>query len=403
MHTARHSASSHPPGERHAFVVDDEPQVRAFVSKALVGAGFVPHEFSRMPEVERALTLLKPEVIILDLSLGETDAVEIFRCLVASRFGGSVLLVSGHGEVTLDQVHRIGEQRGLAMLPSLHKPFRLPELKSRLAEVTAPAGALTGGTALENALANNWLELWYQPKIELKSMKVCGAEALIRLRHPGDGLIQPFAFLPPPGDPLYKPLTDFIVRRSLADWSSFAAWPSKGHQWTSKRLAINVPVSILQSADFVSNVRRHLPAHPQFPGLIVEITEDEATGDPELAREIAVQLKLYNVHVSIDDFGTGYSSLARLEELPFAELKLDRSFVDGCSTDVGKRSTCQTVVDLAHQFGMTAVAEGVETADDLQILIGMGYDVAQGFHFARPMPSEEFARLLTSVEVETPN
>lgn len=392
-----------PSGERHAFIIDDEPQVRAFVSKALVGVGFVPHEFSRMPEVERALTLFKPEVVILDLSLGETDAVEIIRSLAASQFGGSVLLVSGHGEATLDQVRKIGEQRGLVMLPPLCKPFRLPELKSRLAKVTEPALALAGGAALDAALANNWLELWYQPKIDLKSMRVCGAEALIRLRHPGDGLIQPFAFLPPPGDPLYGPLTDFIVRRSLADWSSFAAWPSTGHAWTTKRLAINVPVSILQSTEFVGNVRRHLPAHPQFPGLIVEITEDEATTDPELAREIAVQLKLYNVHVSIDDFGTGHSSLARLEELPFAELKLDRSFVDGCSTDVNKRSTCRAVVDLAHQFGMVAVAEGVETADDLQILIGMGYDVAQGFYFAKPMDSGEFAKLLTSAEVEMPN
>ena len=172
---------SQPPGGRHAFIVDDEPQVRAFVSKAFVGAGFIPHEFSRVPEVEAALTLFKPEVIVLDLSLGGTDAVEMMRSLAASRFAGKILLVSGHDPATLDEVRKIGERRGLAMLPILRKPFRIEELKARLAEVTEPTGVPTGRADLEAALQNNWLELWYQPKIDLKSMGVCGAEALTEL------------------------------------------------------------------------------------------------------------------------------------------------------------------------------------------------------------------------------
>ena len=145
-------------------------------------------------------------------------------------------------------------------------------------------------------------------------------------------------------------------------------------------------------------MRRHLPAHTQFPGLIVEITEDEAVSDPEFAREVAIQLQLYNIHVSIDDFGAGHSLLARLNELPFAELKLDRSFVDGCSTDDRKRSMCQAVVDLAHRSRLMAVAEGVETDDDLQTLIAMGYDMAQGFFLAQPMESGDFVKMLSSRE-----
>ena len=375
------------PAERHAFIVDDEPQFRALVSKVVARAGFIPHEFGVVTEVEAARTLFRPEVIILDLSLGSSDAVEMMRSLAASRYGGKVLLVSGHDMATLDETRKIGERRGLSMLPFLRKPFRLEELLERLDEVGETAAIASGDRELEDALRNNWLELWYQPKIDLASMAVCGAEALVRMRHPERGLIQPAAFLPPAGDRLYRPLTDFVVRRSLADWWNFAVWPSIGDEWATKRVAVNVPAGILQSADFIDNVRRHLPAHPQFPGLIVEITEDEAISDPELAREIAVQLKLHNVHVSIDDFGVGYSSFGRLKELPFAELKLDRSFVDGCSSDVGKRSVCQTVVNLAHGFGLTAVAEGVETAEDLQTLVGLGYDMAQGFLFARPMKS----------------
>jgi EAL domain-containing protein (putative c-di-GMP-specific phosphodiesterase class I) len=100
--------------------------------------------------------------------------------------------------------------------------------------------------------------------------------------------------------------------------------------------------------------------------------------------------------VSIDDFGTGHSLLARLSELPFVELKLDRSFVNGCATDESKRWTCQTVVELAHRFDLTAVAEGVETLEDIEYLTDIGCDAGQGYYFARPMKSTDFATMLMS-------
>src|SRR5665213_945535 len=281
------------------------------------------------------------------------------------------------------------------MLPPLTKPFRVEALRARIGGVRPVPPREPKTVSLETALKNDWLELWYQPKIDLRSMLVCGAEALVRLRHPAEGILTPDRFLPRPGDPLYHPLTDYVVRRTLFDWTVFA-----DHRMTN-RLAINVPASVLQRPGFVANLRQHLPNHPKFPGLIVEITEDEAISDPELAREIAVQLKLYNVHVSIDDFGSGYSTLGRLSELPFAEIKLDRSFVQGCSSDVHKRQMCQAVIDLARRFDITAVAEGVETLADLQVLIGIGYRVVQGFLFARPMPSGDFANLVISRALPT--
>jgi EAL domain-containing protein (putative c-di-GMP-specific phosphodiesterase class I)/CheY-like chemotaxis protein len=379
-----------------AFVVDDEAQVRAFVSNALVHSGFKPVQYASSSEVERALSDTIPQLIVLDLSLGDSDAVEVLRILDGIRYQGDVLLISGHDELTLEEVHQIGERRGLNMAEPLRKPFRIEQLRERLdtARRDVPARFDAG---LGAALKNNWLELWYQPKIDLKSRMLCGAEALIRLRHPTHGIVPPGHFLPSPGDPLYRPLTDFIVEKSMRDWEMFAA-----HKMTN-RLAINVPAWVLQGPDFVAHLRKHLPNDPRFPGLIVEITEDEAISDPELAREVAVQLKLYNVHVSIDDFGSGYSSLARLKELPFAEVKLDRSFVSGCAHDKTKRAMCEAVVDLARRFGITSVAEGVETTEDLQVLVETGYDVAQGFLFARPMVSDDFIDLITSRAINKPS
>jgi EAL domain-containing protein (putative c-di-GMP-specific phosphodiesterase class I) len=297
---------------------------------------------------------------------------------------------------TLEEVRKIGERHGLAMLPVLHKPFRLQEFNARLDKIPSSAAVSTAEELLSVALRNNWLEVWYQPKVDLKSMQIRGAEALIRLRHPDRGILPPSAFLPPPGNQLYQPLTDFVVRRALADWSSMAAAQSAAGGRVDHRFAVNVPASVLRTREFIDNVLRHLPSHPQFPGLMVEITEDEAIADPELAREITIQLKLHNILVSIDDFGSGHSSLERLIQIPFAELKLDRSFVDGCSVDKRKYSICQNVVGLAHRGRMMAVAEGVENADDLQTLIGMGYDMAQGFFLAKPMQWEAVVGMLAS-------
>lgn len=362
------------------------------MSNVLRSSGFTAHQFSVLDEVEEALPRLGPKLIVLDLSLGGSDAVEVIRSLAQARFGGDLLLISGHDGATLEEVQQIGFNRGLNMLEPLRKPFRVNELRERIASTKREVRE-ERDVSLATALENDWLELWYQPKIDLRSMAVCGAEALVRQRHPNYGVVEPSSFLPPPGDAMYRSLTDYVVEQALSDWPVFASNDMKG------RLAINVPASILQRPDFVAKLRSHLPADPEFPGLIVEITEDEAISDPELAREIAVQLKLYNIHVSIDDFGSGYSSLARLKELPFVEIKLDRRYVQGCATDRRKRDMCEAVVGLARRFHITSVAEGVETDEDLKVVVDAGYDVAQGFLFARPLTRSDFVELVKSKTV----
>jgi EAL domain-containing protein (putative c-di-GMP-specific phosphodiesterase class I) len=162
-------------------------------------------------------------------------------------------------------------------------------------------------------------------------------------------------------------------------------------QEMSLRLAINLRVPVINAPDFMSTLREQLPTDPRYPGLVIEITEDEAISDPDWISQVSTQLKLYDVRISIDDFGTAHSSLSRLLELPCVELKLDRSFVSNCAADRLKNALCQTVVDLAHRVGSQVCAEGVETAEDLEAIIQMGCDTAQGYIFAMPMPPETFA------------
>jgi EAL domain-containing protein (putative c-di-GMP-specific phosphodiesterase class I) len=126
----------------------------------------------------------------------------------------------------------------------------------------------------------------------------------------------------------------------------------------------------------------------------LEVTESEVIEDVALVHEIATQLRIYGIALSIDDFGEGYSSFARLRELPFSELKLNSSFVQGCAEDAKNANICQSVIDLAHRFATAAVAEGVENALDLATIRDMGCDIAQGFLFAHAMPRSELIALV---------
>ena len=141
-------------------------------------------------------------------------------------------------------------------------------------------------------------------------------------------------------------------------------------------------------------MRAHRGQVDHWPGLIIDVTEEQIVTDLALATEMTKKLAPLNVKLAIDDFGRGYSSLARLKELPFAELKLDRTFVTDCGTDKVNAPLCKTVIDLAHNFGSAAVAIGIEKASDALALTSMGCDLGQGFLLGQPMPEERFMSLL---------
>jgi EAL domain-containing protein (putative c-di-GMP-specific phosphodiesterase class I) len=160
------------------------------------------------------------------------------------------------------------------------------------------------------------------------------------------------------------------------------------------RLAVNIPVNALVKLPIADIVQNYRPHYDKWPGLIIDVTEEQIVTDLSLAADITKQLAHLNVKLAIDDFGRGYSSLVRLKELPFAELKLDRTFVNDCGTDKVNAPLCKTVIDLAHNFGSIAVAIGIEKASDALALVSMGCDYGQGFLLGQPMPEERFISLL---------
>src|SRR6185437_6283755 len=160
------------------------------------------------------------------------------------------------------------------------------------------------------------------------------------------------------------------------------------------RMAVNVPVNALVKIPVADIVEQYRSQYKKWPGLIIDVTEEQIISNLKLAHEINTQLSPLNVKLAIDNFGRGYSSLARQRELPFAELKLDRSFVADCGTDKVNAPLCKTVIDLAHNFGSIAVAIGIEKASDAMALVSMGCDYGQGFLLGQPMPEDRFISLL---------
>ena len=242
--------------------------------------------------------------------------------------------------------------------------------------------------AVDEALRNDWLEIWYQPKIDLKRKCLAGAEALARIRHPQEGMLWPDSFLPGIDDDSLIQLTEHALLTTLRSWSKFADAGFNLH------LAINVPASALSLLPLAQMVRENRPRVENWPGLILEITEDQIVRDIEVAQSVAPELKASGISLAIDDFGAGYSSFSSLRAVPFAELKVDSSFVKSCATDANSAAICQTAIDLAHRFGSMAVAEGIESMTDLQALVVMGCDFGQGMLVAPAMPRERFLELL---------
>jgi EAL domain-containing protein (putative c-di-GMP-specific phosphodiesterase class I) len=213
-------------------------------------------------------------------------------------------------------------------------------------------------------------------------------EAFARCRHPQSGVLLPGAFMPGASD------AELLKLSELAVASALKAGVKLSKLGINLRFAVNVPVAALVKLQISDLVRTHREQVDQWPGLIIDVTEEQIVSDLALANEMTKKLAPLNVKLAIDDFGRGYSSLARLKELPFVELKLDRTFVTDCGTDKVNAPLCKTVIDLAHNFGSAAVAIGIEKASDALALTSMGCDIGQGFLLGQPMPEERFLSLL---------
>lgn len=264
----------------------------------------------------------------------------------------------------------------------------LQGLRNLLSSGPGPYADPKGKIPLGEVLKRNWFELWYQPKIDLKTMRLAGAEALVRARHPTRGVVAPFFFLPEAGEEDLHRLTEMVILTALGDWEFF------NENGLSMKASVNVPVSAFVKLPIPRMIKEARPRVANWPGLVLEVTEDQIINDLNLANNVADDLRALNCTLALDDFGAGYSSLARLKQLPFSELKIDRSYVMNCDHDAFNAGLCETIVELSKRFGLKAVAEGIETVHESHKLQGIGCQVGQGYLFGKPMPRDQLIDLM---------
>jgi EAL domain-containing protein (putative c-di-GMP-specific phosphodiesterase class I) len=246
---------------------------------------------------------------------------------------------------------------------------------------------------LRRAIERGELRVYYQPKVLLSTGKITGMEALVRWEHPEHGLVLPDEFIPLAEETgLIVPLGQWVLRetcRQAREWQE--QYP------TASSLATSVNLSVKQFREpyLVQNLKEILREQGLDPRCLqLEITESVVAYDVEYAVGLLRKLKGLGVRLAIDDFGTGYSSLVSLQRFPLDDLKIDRGFVAGLGEDSQDEAIAGLVIDLAHALGMRAIAEGVETMEQLARLRGMGCDQAQGAYFWKPLTSEAVAALL---------
>ncbi len=369
-------------------IADVKQHVRTFLSEAFEEFGFVTCECAQASELAAMLKKEVPDLVVIGLSAGGVEAGEILKRLAAREFDGKVLLLGPRDSLVVAAVRELGEQLGVAMLPALPTPFRHEDLRDSVGVLLPTEAPPSPPVDVAEALHAGWFELWYQPKIDVGVLALSGAEALIRIRHPTWGLVPPAYFIPDDGDPHFRALSEFVIGRAIDDWRDFVS--HHGHV----EIAINLPIAFLQHSESVSGLCRQMPDHPAFEGLIIEINGVDLIRNLEPAKELAKQLRFHKIGISIDDLGAEWPALMELRDFPFVEIKVDRKFIAGCAADRLKQVICRRILELADGVGARTVAEGVETQMDFLAVREMGFALAQGFHFAKPMAARKFARTI---------
>jgi len=333
------------------------------------------------------------DVIITDLDMPGMDGMEFIRNLGQSRSNVSLIVVSSLERSVVESVQSMARAYGVTVLGTIQKPAseeKLLELVVRHRGLARPVGAppaAFGEAEVREALRRGQIEAFFQPKVELFTRKLVGAEALARWRHAEKGVLPPLAFL---GSFASAGLTDELtaaIVRSAA--RNCRVWRGAG---------VHIPVSVNLSVESLADVTlaermvNHVVGQKMAPGdLILEVQESACAGaDVGVVLENLTRLRMKGFGLSVDDFGTGSVSMERLSQWPVTELKVDHAFVHDAWTRPSRRAVLETSLEFARKLGVAAVAEGVENRWQWDLLRELGCPLAQGYFIAQPMEAGEF-------------
>jgi EAL domain-containing protein (putative c-di-GMP-specific phosphodiesterase class I)/CheY-like chemotaxis protein len=379
--------------ERGILVVEDSHLQRSVVLALLekLGVSKLYEAASGLDALEVLSNMeIKPAVIIADLQMPGMDGIELIQQLAEEYTQISLIVVSGADRKLLDTLGSMVEACNMTLLGAFAKPLNGHALiesllryqpSTKLGKASSQTNEISV-SELKRAIRLGRIIPYYQPKVCLKKGIVTGYEALARWRDPTLGIIPPVRFINLAAENgLLKDLTCSMLDTILADmaaWNQLNIFPE---------VSINIAVTLLEDRNFGSHLIRTVSnANIDPKKIVLEITESALMKDTAVALATIGRLKLKGFGFSIDDYGTGFSSMQQLSRIAFNELKIDKSFVNGAIGNLHMTQLLQSAIDMGHRLGLTTVAEGVETHQELKMLKELGCDQVQGYLFAKPMP-----------------
>ena len=326
------------------------------------------------------------ELVVLDLRMPAMDGITFVRHLAAASYRGKLIFCSGQNDQMLSAAQQIAENQGLSVLGSLPKPASLEAVNALLTSAqskTPPPATAVSRDDIVRALSGGEFVNHYQPKVALSDRRFHSVEVLLRWVK-GTQTISPEIFIPvAEQEGLIESLTQGVIDRAFAD---LAGWSRQG---LNLQLSINLSTAGLNDLELPEQLLGYCESAGVEPeNITLELTESKILDPASRGLDILSRLRLQGFNLSIDDFGTGHSSLAQLRQVPFNELKIDRSFVAGVTERSSLQAIVNSSVQLATGLDMTIVAEGVESKADWDYVAAAGCHLAQGFYIAKPMPGQ---------------
>jgi EAL domain-containing protein (putative c-di-GMP-specific phosphodiesterase class I) len=377
------------------MVVEDQAVQRSIAVRMLRNLGV--EDVEEAEDGLQALMLMKgratgPDIVLSDLRMPGMDGIEFLRELGQARPTTSVVLTSALEPTLMGAAEAVARADGLDVLGTVEKPLTPDKLGNVLRRYVPPEDrhSLTftrplEREELEQAIADGRIYAEFQPRVRVADSDVRGAEALARWRHTERGRVPPAEFIPMAEQcGLIDSLTWVMLDQAM---TQAALWKRLGEDWT---VSVNLSLHYLGYQSVADRIAALAERHGIEPRRIVlEVTESLASTRVSTVIANLARLRMRGFGIAIDDYGTGYASLAQLCQIPFSELKVDRSFVHGASDRPMLRAMLSSCLELARQLRLESVAEGVESAADLSMLRQLGCDEVQGYLIARPMPADE--------------
>jgi len=335
------------------------------------------------------------DIIVCDLDMPEMDGMEFIRHVGEAGTQVSVILSSALDRHLIASVETMTTAYGMNLLGAIEKPAtpqKLRDLIARHGIVPArrkgvPAAAIPVTDVIAGLRAGQF-EPFFQPKVDMATGKLVGAEALARWRHPERGIVSPGAFvgvLEASGET--EALTWVMLEKSVA---AAKAWQEQG---LAASVSVNLSLTTLSDPTLADRITEAVRREGlETKAMILEITETAAMTDVGRCLENLARLRVKGFGLSIDDYGTGYSSMQQLARIPFTELKLDQSFVTNCAANLQHQAIIESSLDMARRLHLKTVAEGVETLADWTLLRDLGCGAGQGYFIAKPLPPGDLLR-----------